>query len=83
MVALAYYLLQQVIIRSQGADSILRRVIRGDWKGKLSPLVYIVAMASAFRWTWVSLALYVFIALVWLVPDRRIERVIDAPRMSP
>jgi len=78
MAALAYYVLQQTIIRAQGDASVLKRAVRNDWKGKLSPIVYIVAMVSAFRWNWISLALYVFIALVWLIPDRRIERLLDA-----
>jgi uncharacterized membrane protein len=79
MAALAYYVLQQTIIRAQGDASVLKRAVRNDWKGKLSPIVYIVAMVTAFRWNWISLALYVFIALVWLIPDRRIERLLDAP----
>lgn len=74
MAAVAYWLLQQRIIRSQGHDSPLRRAVRSDWKGKLSPVLYLIAIAVAFRWRWISLALYVLVALIWLVPDRRIER---------
>ena len=74
MSAIAYFTLQQMIIASQGHDSLLRRAIGGDWKGKLSPVLYVVAIATAFRWHWVSLALYVFVALIWLVPDRRTEK---------
>jgi uncharacterized membrane protein len=73
MAAIAYYLLQQTIIASQGKDSLLRQVVGSDWKGKLSPVVYLVAIPAAFWSHWLSSALYVFVALLWLVPDRRIE----------
>jgi TMEM175 potassium channel family protein len=76
MAAIAYYILQQRIIASQGAESILKKAVGGDWKGKLSPLAYVVAIAAAFWSHWISQALYVLVALVWLVPDRRIEKVL-------
>lgn len=76
MAAIAYWILQQLIIRSQGRDSILKKAVGGDWKGKISPVLYAIAIALAFRSQWVSLALYVLVALIWLVPDRRIERVL-------
>jgi uncharacterized membrane protein len=76
MAAIAYRILQQLIIASQGPDSILKKAIGGDWKGKLSPVLYAVAIPVAFWWHWVSLALYVFVALLWLIPDRRIESVL-------
>ena len=77
--AIAYYLLQQVIIGSQGPDSVLRRAVGGDWKGKASPIAYILAIAAAVaKIPWVPQALYVLMALVWLVPDRRIERALAA-----
>ncbi len=78
MCALAYYLLQGLIIRAQGDGSVLKRAIGGDWKGKLSPLFYIVAMIAAFRSTALSMALYAAVAAIWLVPDRRIERFHEA-----
>lgn len=74
MAAIAYWVLQHVIISSQGFDSILKKAVGGDWKGKLSPVLYAVAIAVAFPWRWVSLSLYVFVALIWLIPDRRIEK---------
>ncbi len=77
LAALAYYLLQQLIIASQGADSILKKAVSRDWKGKLSPLCYAVAIPLAFVSKWISLALYVFVALIWLIPDRRIEKVLE------
>jgi uncharacterized membrane protein len=76
MSAVAYWILQQLIIASQGPDSILRKAVGGDWKGKLSPVLYAVAILAAFRWQWVSLSLYVLVALLWLIPDRRIENIL-------
>jgi uncharacterized membrane protein len=73
MAAIAYWILQQLIIASQGPDSFLKKAIGNDWKGKLSPLLYLVAIPTAFWSQWISLGLYVFVALIWLVPDRRIE----------
>jgi uncharacterized membrane protein len=76
MAAVAYFTLQQLIILSQGPDSILKKAIGGDWKGKGSPLLYLIAIPTAFWSHWVSQGLYVFVALIWLVPDRRIERML-------
>jgi len=75
MSAVAYWILEQAIIASQGPDSILRKAVGGDWKGKLSPVLYAIGIAAAFwwQWVWVSLSLYVLVALLWLIPDRRIE----------
>jgi uncharacterized membrane protein len=73
MAAIAYWLLQQKLIALDGPDSTLKRAIGGDWKGKLSPLAYILGIAASFWQPWVSEALYVAVALAWLVPDRRIE----------
>ena len=74
MAAIAYFILQRVIIASQGHDSLLRKATGSDWKGKLSPIIYAVAIPSAFWSPWLAQALYVSVALLWLVPDRRIER---------
>jgi uncharacterized membrane protein len=76
MAAIAYFILQQLIIASQGTDSLLKKAIRGDWKGKLSPVLYITGVVIAFYSQWISLLLYVVAALLWLIPDRRIERVV-------
>ena len=73
MAAIAYYILQQLIISSQGPGSLLKKAVGGDWKGKLSPVCYVIAIPMAFLSRWVSLGLYVLVALIWLVPDRRIE----------
>lgn len=75
MAAMAYSLLQQRIIASQGPTSILKRAIGWDWKGKLSPLLYLAAIAGAFWSHWIAQGLYVLVALFWLIPDKRIERV--------
>lgn len=77
MSAIAYWILQQLIIASQGQDSLLKKAVGGDWKGKLSPVIYLSAMVLAFWSQWISMALYVLVALVWLVPDKRIERVLS------
>ena len=76
MAGVAYLILQQLIIASQGPDSVLQKAIRGDWKGKGSAVVYLIAIPLSFGPRWVSLGLYVLMALLWLIPDRRIERVL-------
>lgn len=76
MAAIAYWMLQQRIIAAQGKDSILKRAIGGDWKGKLSPLLYVTAIGLAFVWPWLAVSIYVLVALIWVIPDRRIERVL-------
>ena len=76
MAAIAYYVLQSLIIASQGEDSLLRRAVGGDWKGKLSPALYLLAIGTAFVSQWLSLAIYAAVAVIWFVPDRRIERVL-------
>jgi uncharacterized membrane protein len=72
--AIAYYVLQSVIVAHEGRDSPLARALGSDWKGKVSPVLYAVAIATAFLNRWVALGIYIFVALLWLVPDRRLER---------
>jgi uncharacterized membrane protein len=74
----AYWILQRTIIASQGTDSVLARAVGRDVKGKLSPLFYMLAVPSAFVHPWIAGALYVAVALMWLLPDQRIERVVAA-----
>jgi uncharacterized membrane protein len=74
--AIAYWILQQTIIRSQGEHSVLAHAVGEDRKGKISPVFYATAIPLAFVHPAISGALYVFVALMWLVPDRRIERVV-------
>ena len=76
MPALSWYLLQSVIVRTQGRDSPLARVLGTDLKGKISPVLYIGGIALAFVDTRIADALYVLVALMWLVPDRRVEKAV-------
>jgi uncharacterized membrane protein len=76
MAAVAYWMLQAAIIGSQGPDSLLKKAVRGDWKGKVSPVLYLIGIIAAFRAAWMAQVLYLLAALLWLVPDRRIERVL-------
>jgi len=75
MAALSYTWLQTLIIRAEGPDSLLAQAVRADWKGKLSLALYTLAIPVSFRLGWLSLAIYVVVALIWLVPDRRIEKI--------
>jgi uncharacterized membrane protein len=76
MPAIAYYILQRTLIRRQGCDGALARALGRDVKGKISPVLYVAAIASAFVAPWISHAIYVLVALMWLVPDRRIEKML-------
>lgn len=76
MTAIAYYLLQRCIIVANGPESVLKHAIGKDWKGKLPPFLYVIAIILSFRVNWIAQVLYVSVALIWLVPDRRIERAI-------
>jgi uncharacterized membrane protein len=80
LAAVAYYLLQGAILRSEGRDSLLAKAVGGDLKGKASPLCYALAIPLAFVSPWIANGLYVAVALMWLVPDRRIERLLTTHR---
>jgi len=71
---IAYLILETAIVRHQGNDSKLRAAIGSETKGKISAVLYLVAMLLAFKVRWVSLGIYVLVALMWLIPDRRIEK---------
>jgi uncharacterized membrane protein len=71
--AIAYYVLQNSIIAEEGPGSRLAAAIGRDYKGKVSPLLYASAIGLAFVSPWIADAIYVLVALIWLVPDRRIE----------
>jgi uncharacterized membrane protein len=78
MAAIAYYILQSAIIaREGGRGSLLAHAVGRDWKGKLSPFLYLAAIPLAFVNTWISTALYTLAAMLWLVPDRRIEHALE------
>ena len=74
--AIAYWLLQQAIISAQGDSSVLRHAVGSDWKGKLSPVLYTLAILLTLVAAWAAQLLFVFVAILWLIPDRRIERVL-------
>ncbi|MGZ3724800.1 MAG: TMEM175 family protein [Pseudobdellovibrio sp.] len=75
LAAAAYWILQNLIIKSQGAHSVLSKAIGRDLKGKLSPIIYLVAILCSCWWPSIALSLYVLVALIWVVPDQRIEKI--------
>ena len=77
MAGVAYWILQQLIIASQGEGSILKEAVGEDRKGKLSPIAYALAVICSLRWPWVAQSIYTLVALMWLIPDRRIERALS------
>ena len=77
LAGISYYVLQSLIVADQGRDSKLATALGRDYKGRLSPLVYAVAIALSFVRPWLAGALYVLVALLWLIPDRRIERIVE------
>jgi uncharacterized membrane protein len=77
MAAGAYWLLQQAIIAAEGPASVLAGAVGRDWKGKLSPVLYLAAIGATFLAPWIAQAIYVGVALLWLVPDRRIEHALQ------
>jgi uncharacterized membrane protein len=77
MAAIAYYVLQRAILAHEGQGSRLASALGRDWKGRLSPLLYLAAMGLAFVTPWIANGLYTFGALLWLIPDRRLEREFD------
>jgi TMEM175 potassium channel family protein len=78
LAACAYTILQALIIREHGPGSKLKRAVGKDAKGKLSAALYLVAIAFTFVSPWISWAIYVFVALLWLAPDRRIEAMLKS-----
>jgi TMEM175 potassium channel family protein len=79
--AVAYYLLQTSIIRHQGPECLLAQAVSRDLKGKVSPVTYVAGILTAWVVSaWIGMAFFVFVALMWLVPDRRIERVLGKHR---
>lgn len=77
MAAIAYLVLQQTIIRTQGKESILKRAVGRDWKGKLSLVLYVLAIVATLRSARIAQGVFVAAALIWLIPDRRIKRVLQ------
>src|SRR5512139_1359941 len=75
MPAIAWIFLQKAIMRKQGAHSVLASALGNDLKGKTSPVLYIAGIAAAFFYPWVSIAIYALVAGIWIIPDRRIEKI--------
>jgi len=80
LAAIAWVILQQQIIRSQQGESLLKKAVGEDWKGKLSVTMYVLGILAAFRAPGISLMLYTVTAIIWFVPDKRIERVVTGER---
>jgi uncharacterized membrane protein len=80
MAAIAYWVLQRTIMGAQGPDSLLQTAVGSDLKGKISPVLYVIAIPSAFLSQWIAGGIYVLVALIWLVPDRRIEHALRNPK---
>ena len=77
MAAIAYLILERAIVAKEGRDSFVARAIGRDWKGRLSAVLYLAAIPLAFVSSWIASGLYAFAALLWLIPDRRIERQLE------
>jgi uncharacterized membrane protein len=77
MAAIAYYILSRVLIRHHGRDSVLAKAVGKDFKGKISVAIYAVAIPLSFLNQWIAFGLYIFVALIWFIPDRRIERTLS------
>jgi uncharacterized membrane protein len=78
--ALAYYALQKAIIRSQGESSLVAAAIGRDAKGKISPVLCVAGIGLSFVDRWLAIAMYALLAVIWLIPDRRIERTVSGRR---
>jgi len=77
MAAIAYVVLERAIIAREGRDSLVAQAVGRDWKGKLSAVLYFAAIPLAFVSPWIAGAVYVFVALLWFIPDPRIERKLE------
>jgi uncharacterized membrane protein len=75
--AIAYYILQSLVVAEAGPDSPLANSLGRDWKGKLSPVLYAVGITASFFVPWLAGCIYALVALMWLIPDQRIARVVD------
>ncbi len=76
MAAIAYWILQRAILKKQGSNSLLAAAIGKGHKEKISPVIYAIAIPSSFLIPWIADGLYILVALMWLVPDRRIEKAV-------
>jgi uncharacterized membrane protein len=78
MAAISYSVLQRTIISAEGPSSLLKVAVGADWKGKASVILYLLGIAAAFSLRGLALAIYFINALVWLIPDRRIEKAMES-----
>lgn len=78
MAGMAYFILQNAIIRAQGRESLLKKAVGGDWKGKATSLLYLTGIGLAFWSPSMAQLLYLVVALIWLIPDKRIEKTLGA-----
>jgi uncharacterized membrane protein len=78
LAGVAYFVLVRVLLAGHDADSPLTKAIGSDFKGKVSVIIYILGIALAFAHAWLGLALYTIVAIIWLIPDRRIEKTLVA-----
>jgi uncharacterized membrane protein len=74
---IAYFILQNCIVAEQGRDSKLAASLGKDWKGKLAPVLYFIGIGASFYQPWIGAIIYVGVALMWLIPDQRVARVIQ------
>jgi uncharacterized membrane protein len=77
LAAVAYYILSRVLLKVHGGQSLLAEALGSDLKGKISIVIYLSAIGCAFLATWLALTLYVLVAVLWLIPDRRIEKILE------
>jgi uncharacterized membrane protein len=82
LAGLAYLLLESSVVRADGPDSAVRQALGRDLKGRISPLIYLFGIIGSLLWVWLAIAAYVLVAVIWLIPDRRMEQYIDA-HMEP
>jgi uncharacterized membrane protein len=80
--AIAYFILQSLIIKDHGKDSILAKALGKDLKGKGSPILYIFGILSSFFNVWLSGSFYILVAIIWLIPDSRIEKALKKEKTS-
>jgi len=77
MAGMAYFILQGRILAVEGEHSVLKQAIGRDWKGKVSVIAYSTAICTAMKWSWIAWTIFILVALMWLIPDRRIERALQ------
>jgi uncharacterized membrane protein len=83
LAAIAYWILQRAIIKEQGSDSRMAGALGMDWKGKLSPVLYLVGVGLSFVREPLADAIYVLVAAMWFIPDRRLARVVETSAEKP